>query len=852
MHEKVSGMPYEHYIEEKIFLSLGLKHTYFAENPEGLASAAGYKIGFFQPRKYTAPVFRGNYPAGYIRTTAEDVARWMKIQMGQVQTPLDDLIAKSHIPDLTVAPQGMSSYAYGWMVNPYGSKKIYHGGNNPNFTAELEFYKDYNVGVAVLANSNSAFTPVIADYVFNALAGAPAKDNNANSDNVDRICSLISILLGSYIILMWVLVGFKIKKLIRRKTIVTSFTAQKLRKAGLVLLLTIPYLAGIYLIPEALVGFTWKSIFVWTPVSFAFLVGLALASMFVSYLFYILSLFTASRNRHKDVVPVILLLSILAGLANTIVLFIITTAFYTTIKWYYLSYYFVLAYGLYVICTRVAQSKLIYLTNEVTFDIRAYLINKLIRTPFQKFEKIEDGKVVTTLNTDTTVIANSANIYINFISNFITIFSAFAYMMTISVIATVVVFGLILLLAWYYYYISSRARVYLEDARSTMNKYTGLINGLSKGFRQLSIHWAKKTAYKDEMIAVSDKYKRTSIGASFKFLNATIIGNSFIMIVLGALSIVVPHISSDINTFIVISFVMVLLYIIGPINLVLGSVQQITAVNVAWGRVAALIREINPTVVKKLSFWKMMDTITAGKNAGHDLSASPPLKKVRTIAVRGLGFRYKTDDAGKQQSGEHGFALGPLDLEIEAGETVFIIGGNGSGKSTFMNLLTGLYAADEGEIRINHEPVEAGQLGEYFSVVFSGTHIFQKIYGNSLTGREEEAAEFIRRVKLEEKVSIQGDSFSTVDLSGGQRKRLALLECYLDNRQIFLFDELAADQDPEFRKYFYRELLPGLKAIGKTIIAVTHDDHYFDVADKVVKLDYGRVDAIFENKVLTV
>lgn len=839
--EKVAGMPYENYMRQHIFLPLGLKNTFFANANNGLPAATGYKIGFFKPRRYDAPVFRGNYPAGYISTTAEDMARWLAIQLGLIKTPFDALLRKSHVPDLSVAPQGVSSYAYGWMVNPYGNQKIAHPGNNPNFTAEVALYRSNRIGVAVLTNSNSAYTPEIAEFALNELAGAPQKDVAASSNNIDRVCSLLCILFGAYALLMLVLSAFRVKKLVKGETSFVKLTGGKLKKAGLVLLLSLPYLAGVYLIPEALIGFSWKSIFVWTPVSFRFLAVLAVAAMAASYLFYFTSLFTQSRNKHKDVVPVILLLSIISGLANTIVLFIITTAFYTTIPYYYLLYYFALAYGLYVICTRVAQAKLIHLTNEVTFDIRAYLINKIVRTPYQKFEKIKDGRVVNILNSDTSVIANSANVYINFISNLVTIFSAFAYMMTISAVATLIVFALILLLAWYYYFISSKARFFLEDARNTMNVYTGLINGLSKGFKQLSIHFVKKHEYKDEMIAVSDKYKSTTILASFKFLNATIIGNSFIMVVLGLLSIVVPHVSEGINTFVVISFVMVLLYIIGPINLVLGSVQQVTAVNVAWGRITEFISEINASA-KKVSFWGMMDSIAAAKHEKVQAgSRSNATSNVDTIEITGLAFRYKADDdPGKEQ--EHQFALGPIDLDIEAGETVFIIGGNGSGKTTFMNLLTGLYKPDAGSIKINGSSIPPDDLGEYFSAVFSGNHIFQKIYGNNLNGREEEIEELLRKVKLSHKVGIRDNAFSTIDLSGGQRKRLALLECYLDNRPIFLFDEFAADQDPEFRKYFYRELLPDLKAQGKTVIAVTHDDHYFDVADKVIKLDYGKVD----------
>ena len=71
--------------------------------------------------------------------------------------------------------------------------------------------------------------------------------------------------------------------------------------------------------------------------------------------------------------------------------------------------------------------------------------------------------------------------------------------------------------------------------------------------------------------------------------------------------------------------------------------------------------------------------------------------------------------------------------------------------------------------------------------------------------------------------------------------RKALISALLEDREIYIFDEWAADQDPQFRKRFYEKIIPELKQKGKTIFAVTHDDHYWNLADIVVKMEYGRI-----------
>jgi putative ATP-binding cassette transporter len=193
---------------------------------------------------------------------------------------------------------------------------------------------------------------------------------------------------------------------------------------------------------------------------------------------------------------------------------------------------------------------------------------------------------------------------------------------------------------------------------------------------------------------------------------------------------------------------------------------------------------------------------------------------------------------------ERSFTLGPLDLTVATGELVFIIGGNGSGKSTFVKLLTGLYLPQQGAVRLNDEtiaPTTQDWYRQHFAAVFSDFFLFKKLLGLDPSLVASQAEGWLKTLRIEHKVTIQNGEYSTVNVSQGQRKRLALVTAMLEDRPFYVFDEWAADQDPQYKEVFYGELLPELRARGKGVIVVTHDDRYFHVGDRVLKLDEGKL-----------
>ena len=217
----------------------------------------------------------------------------------------------------------------------------------------------------------------------------------------------------------------------------------------------------------------------------------------------------------------------------------------------------------------------------------------------------------------------------------------------------------------------------------------------------------------------------------------------------------------------------------------------------------------------------------------------PVARRFDQIEMRGVVFRYF------DRSSEVTFQIGPLEFILRPGELVFITGGNGSGKSTFLKVLAGLYPPDAGELRLDRTVINDETRNKYrelMSAIFTDYHLFKRLYGIP-DPDPGEVDRLLTQFRLEDKTALSQGEFSTLDLSGGQRKRLALIVSLLEKRPILLLDEWTADQDPEFRRLFYRELLPELMQAGATIVMVTHDDRYLDelhLPARRLRMDEGR------------
>jgi cyclic peptide transporter len=823
--EKVSGKTFVEYLTGRVIKPLGLDNTSVGAGKKQPGMATGYKIGYYAARRYEPPVFRGNDPAGYVISNGNDMARWLKLQLGLIDTPLEPLIQKTHIPDHSAPPDvnNLSAYTLGWNISLRGDGEISHPGNNPTFTSYIAFNPGEKLAVAVLANSNSNYTRLIGNYVIKSMAGKKDIDTYLPPDNIDKTSTMVSVICLVFLVIMVVYVFFTVIGIFRGKRRFAGLNLKKIVYILLALVAAAPFVYGIVLIPEALVGATWASVSVWAPISLAASSVLVLLAMAAAYLAAFLTLLFPSRSKLKNGIPFIVVLSSLAGIANGAVLLLVFSSFSGGFAVKYLLYYLGLCLLLNAVSAKVAQTKLIKITNDVVFDLRMSLIDRIFSSIYQRFEKLDAGRIYATLNDDTYMLAGSPGVFVGILSNFTVVFFVFIYLATMSIKATIFTLGFIVAVFSLYWVVSKKATVLFEQARDTQNVFMRLIDGLVKGYKELSMHRNIKYYYRMEMENICHKYRQKRVVSLLKYLNVNVFTNALFYILMAAIAIGFRVVLPNIRVYTVITFVVALIYAIGPITRVFASIPSIVQYRVAWGRIRGFLKEIPPL----------------GKN--KELKLLPPgTNTVKSLKTVDLTYEYQAKEEFEK------FKLGPINFEAKKGEIVFIIGGNGSGKTTLAKLLTGLYLPDSGSIYVNDEIPDNNRLSECYSAVFSDFHLFERLYNVQLDNREQEIRQNLEKLGIDNKVKIVDDSFSTVDLSTGQRKRLALFKVYLENNPIYLFDEIAAGQDPDFREYFYNDLLLKMKAEGKIILVITHDDHYFNVADKILKLDMGKVD-YFEN-----
>jgi len=339
-----------------------------------------------------------------------------------------------------------------------------------------------------------------------------------------------------------------------------------------------------------------------------------------------------------------------------------------------------------------------------------------------------------------------------------------------------------------------------------------------EGYKELRLSELKRLDFRARIDRVNDD----TLSEGLEVTKVSTVGDlathffQFLMIVI--IVFMLPHFAT-LNAVTIMQLMTAILVTIGPLSGAVGAIPGFTNARIALSNLHMLQREIEIT---------------------REQPALPPgrqLEEFRSLELRDIEFSFGRDAAGET------FHLGPVNLQIGRGEVVFLVGGNGSGKTVLLRVLTALYHQSKGAILYNG--VEVGQSDrqayrEQFAAVFSEFHLFRELLG-AATQRAEDANYWIERLGLGEKTKIRNGSFSTVALSAGQRKRMAFALAMLEDRALYVLDEYGAEQDPEQRRRFYHELVPHLQQLGKTVIVVTHDDAYFDAADRVIKMDFGRI-----------
>lgn len=470
----------------------------------------------------------------------------------------------------------------------------------------------------------------------------------------------------------------------------------------------------------------------------------------------------------------------------------------------------------------VSQYLLVQLGQGMLYELRLRMAGRILSTPLARLEKLGSGKLLVALTDDTAVITDALSVIPEVASNGALFLGGLVYLGWLS--PALLGLFLLLLIPFLVLYrapiASSFARYRM--ARDEEDALYGYFTGITAGTKELKLNRERRGAYLDRLGASAGALRRLFTRADLTLAAVAAGGWTFFMAVIGLIVFAAPEFTA-VPRETLVGYVLVLLYIRGPLQQIISNLSQLGRGGVAIAKLERLGLELHQDSEPEAA-----PGAAAPGSAGRD-------RPWRRLELDGVTFTFR------REAGEADFVLGPLDLELLPGELVFLIGGNGSGKTSFAKLLLGLYEPEAGEIRLDGERIDRAGRDRYrqsFSAVFFDFHLFDELPGGGL---DEEARRHLRELQLDGKVEIADGRLSTTALSQGQRKRLALLSAYLEDRPIYLFDEWAADQDPYFKEVFYRRLLPRLKAQGKTVLVISHDDRYFDVADRVVRLSEGRI-----------
>ncbi len=485
------------------------------------------------------------------------------------------------------------------------------------------------------------------------------------------------------------------------------------------------------------------------------------------------------------------------------------------------------AFGVTSLVTRIA---LLGVTSRLQqgaiFELRGRLGRRIVSTPLRALEEIGGARLQAALNVDIATLNEGLRLLPYFFINVTISAGGLAYLAWLSrpTFLAFVIFGAFGVAS---YQLPLRRSIALfEQTRHREDALFGHLQSLAAGLKELMLSGPRRAAFfSGHLDDTAGSLRRLHVRSSDIVGVASSWGMFLFFAFIGLLLFVAPQVR-HVEARTIAGFTFAVLYLQQPLGSILELLPVLQRGAVALRQIRAL--DLAPAALVATTGQARDDEAPTGE---------PAAKPFRGLRLRGVTHTYR-----REQEDER-FSLGPIDLSLAPGQLVFLVGGNGSGKTTLAKLLTGLYAPEAGVVELDGRPVTDATREAYrqhFAAVFSDFHLFDSLLGAPTDPATQALARrYLVRLHLDRKVRIENGRFSTTDLSQGQRKRLALLAAYLDDRPVYVFDEWAADQDPAFKAVFYEELLPELKRAGKAVFVITHDDRYFHLADRVLRLELG-------------
>jgi putative pyoverdin transport system ATP-binding/permease protein len=522
----------------------------------------------------------------------------------------------------------------------------------------------------------------------------------------------------------------------------------------------------------------------------------------------------------------IMIYATISGLANASLLAIINAAAgsvsYNELNFRYLLM-FIVALAINILTQRYLFDKSSSIIEQIVHGIRVRLTGKIRRAELVDLDAIGKAEIYNRMTQQTSEISQSAGVIIAALQSAIMVSFSVLYLATLSLWAfaltiLIVVIGISIYLSKEKFIIQ-----FIHKTNASEVKLLTSITHLLDGFKEVKLSKDRSNDLANHISSVASEVRGHRVQTERLYNWNYIFAQSFFYVLVAVMVFILPRFI-EVYADSVTEIAAVILFIIGPLSTVVSGFPAYTKANIA-------VLDINDLEMN-------LDHLNGRPHLFNE-TVQKHIAAFNTVSLKSVEFSYY--DVQKDAL----FKTGPIELTLKKGETLFIVGGNGSGKSTLLKLLTGLYTPEKGKIEVDNTIISPENVQEYrelFSAIFSDFHLFDRLYGIK-DWSDDEIFSLIKEFQLEDKTSFKDGVFTNLNLSTGQKKRIAMIVALLENRPICVFDEWAADQDPEFRRYFYYELIPKLKQTGKTIIIVSHDDQYFNTADRIMKMDYGQLSA---------
>ncbi len=481
--------------------------------------------------------------------------------------------------------------------------------------------------------------------------------------------------------------------------------------------------------------------------------------------------------------------------------------------------WFLLLVVLTLVSAIAANVVISHLYRTLLLELQIRLARAIIHAPLRKLEEIGGAALLATLTEDVDDISDMATELVPLMTNLVTSLVCFGYLIWLSWQAFLGTLIFLLVGGLSYQLLISREQHILTLGRESIDSLYEYFQDLTEGIKELKLNQKRAHAFLAQVLTPTARLVQKHLFRwDLAYVAISTWGRFLILVVVGLIIFLLPKYLS-LRPEVFTGYVLTMLYVRSSLLSIIDTLPELSEAAVALRKVEAVGLTLSNSAV----------------DPDDDVTPPRSWHSLKLVNVVHRYYREREDDF---------FRLGPITLEFQPGELVFLVGGNGSGKTTLAKLITGLYPPEAGEIYLDGEQIcdrVRSQYSQLFSVVFTDFHLFDTLLGIDHQPLEPQVKQYLAKLHLDHKLTIQNGKFSTTALSRGQQQRLALLIAYLEDRPFYIFDEWAANQDPIFKEIFYTELLPKLKAKGKTILVISHDDNYFYIADRVLKLTDGKL-----------